>query len=574
MDEVGVSPKVYYKAVKRVVDAVTGKVYLRPNMNSEEFDFKVGKTYYLPNADPPRVCENGFHACEHPAAILTGPFGYDFHDVLLEVELHGKLDTDGFKTAGEIMIVRAEISWKQAFETCGLTWKAPSPDKRQYSFDYEGRLHSYDGEPAASKGDLWQMWYDHGKIHRDDDMPAVIDNGKPGCQSYKKWYKHGRLHRCGDLPALVKIKTAGSSRQEWYVDGCLHRECDLPAVVVTLHAEKESREEWYKHGKLHRDGDKPARVWSLDGDVKWQSWYKEGLQHRDDDKPSWESEHLKEWYQHGQLHRDGDEPAVIMQPKFEGIGFAVEKIWYKRGQRHRDDDKPAVEKEGLTEEWYRYGVRHREGGQPALITSDEREWPWVKRKPGQRIMAWYVHGLLHRDGDLPAFDGGEGEQKWYRNGLEHRDGDKPACITESGCRWYKNGQLHRDGDGPAVMEWKKLFWYKNGRLHRDGDKPAVVDPAVDLEKWFSYGQLHRGGDKPAVVSKLMSMKEWHLRGTRHRDGDRPAVVEDGGRREWWYHGKMHRDGDMPAYEGNDRLEWHENGKRLKTTFLGKKATSW
>ncbi len=42
------------------------------------------------------------------------------------------------------------------------------------------------------------MWYQHGKLHRDNDLPAVIyTNGT------QMWYQHGKLHRDNDLPAVI-----------------------------------------------------------------------------------------------------------------------------------------------------------------------------------------------------------------------------------------------------------------------------------------------------------------------------------------------------------------------------------
>jgi len=44
---------------------------------------------------------------------------------------------------------------------------------------------------------VYRLWYVAGKLHRDDDLPAVIaDSG------FAAWYCHGKLHR-EDGPAFV-----------------------------------------------------------------------------------------------------------------------------------------------------------------------------------------------------------------------------------------------------------------------------------------------------------------------------------------------------------------------------------
>jgi antitoxin component YwqK of YwqJK toxin-antitoxin module len=67
-----------------------------------------------------------------------------------------------------------------------------------------------------------QEWYQNGKLHRDNDLPAVIcSNG------HQEWYRNGKLHRYNDLPA--RISSYGS--QSWYRNGKLHRGNNLPAVI-------------------------------------------------------------------------------------------------------------------------------------------------------------------------------------------------------------------------------------------------------------------------------------------------------------------------------------------------------
>lgn len=67
-----------------------------------------------------------------------------------------------------------------------------------------------------------QTWHKDGKLHRDDDLPAVIYDS-----DYQLWYKEDRLHRDNDLPAVKNY----DGTQMWYKEGKLHRDNDLPAYI-------------------------------------------------------------------------------------------------------------------------------------------------------------------------------------------------------------------------------------------------------------------------------------------------------------------------------------------------------
>ena len=63
-------------------------------------------------------------------------------------------------------------------------------------------------------------WYKNGKLHRDDDLPAVI--WKEGTQ---EWYQHGLRHRENN-PAIIRK----DSLYAWWLNGNCHRE-DGPAIT-------------------------------------------------------------------------------------------------------------------------------------------------------------------------------------------------------------------------------------------------------------------------------------------------------------------------------------------------------
>jgi len=100
-----------------------------------------------------------------------------------------------------------------------------------------------------------QYWFKNNKLHRDNDLPAVIRyNNK---EQY--WYKNGLQHRDNDLPAII----FNNGHQVWYKDGLIHRENDLPAIIC-----ENGDREWYKKGKKHRDFDLPAIIY-INGHRAW-----------------------------------------------------------------------------------------------------------------------------------------------------------------------------------------------------------------------------------------------------------------------------------------------------------------
>ena len=63
----------------------------------------------------------------------------------------------------------------------------------------DGTLHNYE-EPCIDgiDGISGKYWYYNGKLHRDNDQPAVMYNN--GTQH---WYQHGKQHRDNDQPASI-----------------------------------------------------------------------------------------------------------------------------------------------------------------------------------------------------------------------------------------------------------------------------------------------------------------------------------------------------------------------------------
>ena len=169
------------------------------------------------------------------------------------------------------------------------------------------------------------------------------------------WFKYGKLHRDDDLPAIVYV----TGDQVWYQDGKLHRDGNLPAYVS-----KKGNHLWCQYGKLHRDGDRPAVEYELTPE-----WFPDTILLQD---VMLNHSHLpltvtasrgRGWFKHGELHRDRDRPAYV--------SVYGDQIWAKYNKLHRDKG-PAIMYQCGYQEWYKNGKPHRDVG-PAM--NDRFEGP-------------------------------------------------------------------------------------------------------------------------------------------------------------------------------------------------------
>lgn len=97
------------------------------------------------------------------------------------------------------------------------------------------KLHRIDN-PAIKWHNGNEDWYIEGQRHRENDLPALIINGKS-----KQWYIQGKRHRLGN-PAIEH----DNGWEEWYVEDKKHRNNGLPAITG-------QGKEWYIQGKRHRE---------------------------------------------------------------------------------------------------------------------------------------------------------------------------------------------------------------------------------------------------------------------------------------------------------------------------------
>lgn len=128
-----------------------------------------------------------------------------------------------------------------------------------------------------------QSWYENGLRHRLGG-PAVLSSYKDfHTNTTEEWYEHDKLHRDNGLPA--RINEGPMSRTEsWYEYDKLHR-TNAPAVIcysmlINGGATRKPvpvEEMWFQHGSRHRD-DGPAYVkrCRINGNVETDDWYKYG----------------------------------------------------------------------------------------------------------------------------------------------------------------------------------------------------------------------------------------------------------------------------------------------------------
>ena len=114
-------------------------------------------------------------------------------------------------------------------------------------------VHSWNRQPAVTSSNDAKHWFRKGRLHRDNDRPAIENQGS------RHWFQNGQLHRDNDLPAF-ECATGGRS---WFKNGERHRDNDLPAETWGNGCKV-----WWRHGQRHRDNDLPA-VELADGTKQW-----------------------------------------------------------------------------------------------------------------------------------------------------------------------------------------------------------------------------------------------------------------------------------------------------------------
>ncbi len=384
------------------------------------------------------------------------------------------------------------------------------------NFDENGKKHGPCADLYGHKNDVRVRteYYTHGILGRqalegedDENYYGVIH-----CDGRKEWFKDGKLHRENDKPAVIRA----NGQQEWWIDGKLHRDNDQPAIIFR------DRLEWWQQGVRKRDDDKPEMILKngFTQDDRDARYLKENMPEMNqgftddslnpieaDDIPTWVihvciEKETKIWFVDGKVGRLGDLPAV--ESELENGEF--QKIWALDGQPYRENSELPTHVTHLGEIYMKNNQIHRIGG-PAVID----------RK--NETKEWYFEGSLHRDDDLPAVES-EKSNQWFQHGLCHRDNDKPALTCDLANVWFEHGKKQRKDGLPAIEAPTYKAWCENDVLHRDNDEPAVIYENGQKEWWF-HGRRHRSYG-PAIIVPSGHTEYW-VNGKRHRD-DGPAVI--------------------------------------------------
>jgi hypothetical protein len=216
-----------------------------------------------------------------------------------------------------------------------------------------GMLHRNGELPAIIETDLYddsviKEWYQYDKRHRDNDKPAYVT------QYTKMWYKHGKQHRGGIRYAMI---SSNYNPEIWhygnkYVATEYKSYSELPLDVVLLIAEYSPTTWWClvrADPQLGRYTDrnipcslqdkftsrKVDYVTMSSGLCRRVSYcLPNGLPHRGNNLPAVVYENgLKKWYVNGLLHRY-ESPAVFHRGHIEK--------WYNCGKLNRFHNKPTI----------------------------------------------------------------------------------------------------------------------------------------------------------------------------------------------------------------------------------------
>ena len=152
----------------------------------------------------------------------------------------------------------------------------PSGTRYEEHTDEEGKYHRTDGPAILSQfieePDVYEeTWYDHGNIHRDGDLPAVIESETKDFYR-KEWWKNDKQHRDGGKPAVIVVQDGKVVKMEWWVNGKLHRDEEAGPAIIELEAKG--------HDKVRTEKDNqiliewvPIPVWDM-------TWMRNGKKHR------------------------------------------------------------------------------------------------------------------------------------------------------------------------------------------------------------------------------------------------------------------------------------------------------
>lgn len=139
---------------------------------------------------------------------------------------------------------------------------------------------SFNGEPAEicyyPKSDKvrFQAWCKNGKLHRENNQPALIKYSKNGNLLSKTWFLDGEKHREFGPAHIDYDFNQGVIEYYWYHNGVPYRDDELPNFVRVLDG-VEVIQEWHGEGEtmLVRENGEPNRIFYYpDGSPIIEQW--------------------------------------------------------------------------------------------------------------------------------------------------------------------------------------------------------------------------------------------------------------------------------------------------------------
>ncbi len=247
------------KESKKCLPIVKGFKLMGKDMRGyKKFQYRLSKTYSLPDNQKPIMCENGFHFCEKAKDCLQ----YVPHLLrqrplrLFRVEAQDVAGND--KKVSKTITIKKEVK-----DLSFLSGKITHSDGSVGNY-VNFTLHSENDEPSlVSEDGLIKEWHVDGKLERGGDKPAYHDPAED------KWFKAGKLHRDGDKPAIV----CGGDK-EWYVNDVPKRQNPEDPTCIDGDGTMYWNDE---NGYLHRENGKPALIYP-DG---YGRYYTHGVQYNE-----------------------------------------------------------------------------------------------------------------------------------------------------------------------------------------------------------------------------------------------------------------------------------------------------
>ena len=382
-------------------------------------------------------------------------------------------------------------------------------------------------------------------VHRDDDVPAMVgvlkkhkklnEQARLQVAKYMGWYDQGKHHRENGLPA--EVWCFALVREAYWVHGKRHRELPLPAV---LYADGS--------GDLFVQGEYRGTI--LHGGLTLV-WYKSREQYAAEEMGYGPLFHVP--------HRT-DGPAIIRYSDHV-FGTVKQELWKQENRTHRAGDQPAcIDHETGVLEYFHNGLEHRDQGLPSRVDDLNREYEYrvngelhrvdgpAKQYPLRRVWQWYLRGQPHRE-DGPWSS--EHPNEWRVCGLLSRDLNHPAVSTDTAIEYRVMGELYRTDGGPAEILYpnssnRTETWYMEpGRKYRpydEHDLPARVQTGsaeIISRTWYQLpGKQYRLHDRPSMEKTQPQVQLWTGPDGETGRARGPAVVygDEEKQDEYWING--------------------------------------